>query len=132
MLRRLTASLVLWLGLVGVGLPVFACAAAAGPYEDCCPQGVPSPCTNSETAHDFATATLCCVAAPAPSQAVSVDAGRSAPERELDSGSPDAIALPAWMDCSTGAGLPEVRAPQVSASRTNAAQTYLRTGRLRL
>lgn len=133
MLHRLTAVLAMSVALLGIASPVLACAVTTALDENCCPPEAPSPCSNGEVEYDFATtAAYCCVAAPAPSQAVSVDAGRSVPERKLDSGSPDALALPIWMACSTVPNPPDVITPHVSASRTDAAQTYLRTGRLRL
>jgi len=132
-LRRLTVTLVLWLGLLGVGTPAFACSVAALDT-DCCPQDTPAPCTDNDFNGGLsASAAFCCVAAPTPARTVSVDAGRNAPDRKHDAGSPDPLGLPAWItSLPTVAAPPNITAVLVSPGRTDAALTYLRTGRLRL
>lgn len=130
-MRRFMAFLVLWVGLLGAGSPAFACvtAAAAG---DCCPPGSPSGCTQAYEQLDV-EATVCCIAAAAPSQMVSAERGRELQAVQDDSRSADPIAI-----VRTSFSLPDPRSPpqldaaNVSSARTDATLTYLRTGRLRL
>jgi hypothetical protein len=120
-MRRFIAFLVLWAGLLGVGSPAFACAAAAA-AGDCCPPGAPSGCT--QTYEQLAAAS---------SQIVSAERGRDLQAVQDDCRSPDPITI-----VSTPFPLPDLRSPPrpdasiVSSARTDASLTYLRTGRLRL
>jgi hypothetical protein len=129
-MRRLIALLVLWTALLGVGSPAFACATAAA--GDCCPPGALTGCSQTYEQSDV-VATICCITAPAPSQVVSVEAGRERQVLQLDRGSPDPIVI-----VSKSATLSEFQqrthftAPLVSSASTDASLTYLRTGRLRL
>lgn len=127
MLRRLSAVLVIWVGLLGAALPVLACSMAAQRH-DCCPPGAPSPCD------DGSTAAICCVSTPSSSQAVSITASRVLQDGHAgSSGSVDFLVLPLWivslMDVARRYDIP---APASPAPRTDAALTYLHTGRLRL
>ena len=130
-MRRFIAFLVLWAGLLGVGSPAFACAAAAS-AGDCCPPGAPSGCTQAYEQLDI-EATVCCITAAAPSQIVSAERGRELQAVQDDCRSPDPIAI-----VSTSFSLPNLRSPprlitpNVCSARTDATLTYLRTGRLRL
>jgi hypothetical protein len=129
-LRRLALSLVLWVGVLGVASPALACAATAALERDCCPEGMPSPC---EGGSGDPSATLCCVAAPAPAQAVAAESGRTQLERAHDSGSPDPFIVSAWLATFVRDGsLPARISSSSSAYRTDATLTYLLTRRLRL
>lgn len=110
--------LVVWAGLVGAGLPAFACASAAA-AGDCCPPDAPSGCTQVYQQLDVQASI--CVTAEAPARMV-----------ERDHGSADPIVLVA-----SGVSLPDpgsiVRVPvRPSSACTDASLTYLHTGRLRL
>lgn len=130
-MRRFIAFLVLWAGLLGVGSPAFACAAAAS-AGDCCPPGAPSGCTQAYQQLDI-EARICCVTAAAPSQMVSTERGRELQAVQDDCRSADPIAI-----VSTSSLLPDLGRPariivsNLSSARTDARLTYLRTGRLRL
>lgn len=133
MARRLTALLVLWVGLLGAGSPALACAADALDG-DCCPQEAPLPC-GDDTAeyHSSTTGVMCCAPANVGARAASIDSRRASQDREHDSGTPDPLIRPAPFDSPTGAPCARhLTAPADSPARTDAALTYLRTGRLRL
>lgn len=130
--RRMTASLVLWLGLLGLGSPAFACSMAAVPNGDCCPEGSQSPCTDGGANYDTAKAASCCNAVPAASPTGSVNAGLNAPDLKPNSLSPDSPVVPSWMACAATVNPPDVVPRSAFSSRTDATLTYLRTGRLRL
>lgn len=120
-MSRFIVFLVLWAGLLGVGSPAFACAAAAS-AGDCCPPGAPSDCI--QTYEQLAAAS---------SQMVSAERGRESQVAQDDCQSPDPIAI-----VSTFFSLPDFGSPprlgtsNFSSARTDASLTYLRTGRLRL
>jgi hypothetical protein len=130
-MHRFIAFLVLWAGLLGVGSPAFACAAAAS-AGDCCPPGAPSGCTQALEQLDI-EATVCCITAAAPSQMVSAERGRELQAVQDDCRSADPIAI-----VSTSSALPDpgssprLTVSSLSSARTDARLTYLRTGRLRL
>lgn len=72
MLRRLLAVVVVWAGLLAISNPALACALEAA--KDCCPTGVP-PCGDIPAdSSGIADMAMCCVAAPAPSTAISCEA----------------------------------------------------------
>jgi len=131
-LPRWSTVFMIWFGLlVGMASPAIACAAAAR-HGDCCPQGSTSPCGEEKGAHQWGSSATCCVNAPAPS-AVSVDVNRNTPQPQHDSGSPDPIVAFAWLaTLSSHVRAPQVVVPVISLPRTDAALTWLRTGRLRL
>jgi hypothetical protein len=132
MLRQLSITFIIALGLlVGMASPVAACAAMA--HRDCCPERSTAPCDGGLPASDTASAAVCCVQpAPAPSVV------RAASEAKWfapapDSGSADPILSCVWLATLR----PEARTersiiPVPTFSRTDAAQTYLHTRRLRL
>ena len=131
LLRRLVASLALWIGVLGVASPALACAATAAVERDCCPEGMPAPC-NGGGAGEFGEP-VCCVSAPASSQVAAQVCSRSQHAREPDSGPPDPFILSAWFEAFSGNGsAPLYIAPEWSSHRADAALTYLHTGRLRL
>jgi len=126
MLRRLSVLLLIWVGLLGAAAPAFACPMAA--QHDCCPPQAPSPCGGAPAE------VICCVGTPASSQAVSVNSSRLLKEFPASpSGTPDLPVLPVWVASFPDlAHLYDMPASAPSAPRTDAALTYLRTGRLRL
>jgi hypothetical protein len=122
-MRRYLAMLMVWVGLIGAGVPAFACASAAA-AGDCCPPNAPSGCT-SVYEQIGVVQSMCCVTAAAPAQMVAAE-GRS-------HGSPDPNVLPV----SPASSLDVRRAdyvvePLFSVRLTDASLTYLHTGRLRL
>ncbi len=132
MMRRPAVLLVAWLGLLWSASPVLACTLAADP--DCCPPGVTSPCSGGGSGVDLsAFAALCCARAPAASPAVSAACTRTIHVSPLDSGSPDGVVAIAWFVTPTPFNYaPPLSLPDVAATRTDAALTYLHTRRLRL
>jgi hypothetical protein len=128
-MRRLIALVVLWVGLLGAGSPVLTCAAGAA-AGDCCSPDAPSGCIVSYEQLD-AAATICCAAA-GPSHVVSIEPGREL-QIQPDSGSTDPVVIVAAFAPFTHPKQ-QLRfiAPLASSARTDAALTYLHTGRLRL
>ena len=133
MLRRLSLTLILALGLlIGVASPTVACAVMA--ERDCCPEGSTSPCPNGPAPSDFGSSAVCCAEpAPAPATLRAAAAEEQKFVPLLDNSSSDHVIAFAWLatlhlDRSGGILEP----PYLSLRRTDAALTYLRTGRLRL
>lgn len=128
--QRLAALLVVWLGLIWAASPALACARLA--ERDCCPAGSTSPCGDGSDTELGAFAAVCCVNSPAASPAVAVEA-RTSHAQPADSGSPDPLVTLAWF-ATLGAPRYELasRSPEIHLFRINAANTYLRTLRLRL
>jgi hypothetical protein len=137
MLRRLSTLLVVWVGLLGVALPALACSMAALD-RDCCPQNAPSSCGDESRGCLKAAAAICRATVSGSSQAVSINASRLLQESHAGPcGSPDLPVLPVWVAHSMGMAMDvarryDVPAPASSPPRTDAALTYLHTGRLRL
>jgi hypothetical protein len=131
MIRRLAASLLLWVGVLALASPVLACGSPESPPRDCCPEGMPSPCGGTDAP---AAVPVCCAALPIVTQAVTVEAPRAQHEQPLDPGSPDPLLLAVWLHSIAAAADPSAP-PSVSCEldlgRT-ATLTYLHTGRLRL
>ena len=132
MLRRWSTLLVIWFGLlVGVASPELACATAKS--GDCCPQDSTSPCGEEKRDHDLGSLAACCVTAPPAPSAVWVEANRNAADQPHGSGSPDTIVALAWFaTLSLHVRAPQSVVPAMSLPRTDAALTWLHTGRLRL
>ncbi len=132
MLRRWSVILVVVFGLLaGVAAPALSCAAAA--KGDCCPQGSTSPCDEEKRQHDSGSVEACCVNVAAEPSAVGAEPSRNMPDRQHDSGSPDPIVTFAWFaTLSSHLRPPQLLAPAILLPRTDAALTYLHTGRLRL
>ncbi len=130
MRHRLAALLVVWLGLLWAASPALACARAAD--RDCCPEGTTSPCPRERT--DLSTlAALCCVSAPAASQAVAADTTRTTHVQPDHSGSPDPIITLAWFaTLATPNYESPPKPPDTRFVGIDAARTYLHTLRLRL
>jgi hypothetical protein len=128
-LRRLVAALVLWVGVLGIASPVLACTSMAPAESDCCPQGSPAPCGGDRSA-----ALECCVAAPPAVTASPVAAKAEQLQIEPRSDSRDPVIPPAWLETSNPRGPPSLQfvAPERLSASTDAALTYLHTGRLRL
>jgi hypothetical protein len=128
--NRLSIALVIWLGLLWVASPAFACARIAD--RDCCPAGAGSPCEG--TGIDLSTvAALCCAAAPAASPTVAADCARTAHVQPHTADPPDAIAAFVWL-ATVGSFTepPSLAPPEIGGVRPDAALTYLHTLRLRL
>lgn len=130
-MRRLIALLVVWAGLLAAGSPALACATAAA-AGDCCPPGAPSGCSQTYAQLDV-VANICCVSAPAPSQIVSVESVRERHVLQQDNGSHDPLVIVSKSNALTEFQQRfQFTAPLVSSASTDAALTYLHTGRLRL
>jgi hypothetical protein len=129
-LRRLTASLVIALVLLGTGAPAVACAMELG-KRDCCPEGTTMPCGGDGAGYTMQVA-ACCVSAPQSSSSW-VSSSRSHAEPQDHSGSPDPVIAFAWIATLTSlrhvSGIPT---HSVAPIRSDGSLTYLRTGRLRL
>jgi len=128
-MRRFLASLLVFAGLVGAGVPAFACASAAA-AGDCCPANAPSGCTPEYQQFGIEQST-CCATAAAPAQIVAAEPGREVQGR--NPGSPDPTVLPVSPASSPGLRRAGTAVePLFSARFTDASLTYLHTGRLRL
>jgi len=131
-IRRLSALLIVWMGLLGAAHPALACATDM-PANDCCPPGSNIPCDHSAPAPSPAPdGAICCVAAPAPIEAAASDRVRGSALVPQDSGSPEAIAQTSPLDLvprpAYRHAVPPLAAPRVD----DHSLTYLRTARLRL
>jgi hypothetical protein len=133
MLRRLTAVVIIWVSLLGMAFPAFACSLAAS-TGDCCGQArASSPCAGGEGFLQLpdATTALCCASAAFPS--VAIDSSRASHERAHHPSSPDPFVLIAWW-ASWSAPVPVrlVTPSLIRSQASTAALTYLYTARLRL
>lgn len=133
-MRRLIVISALWLGLLGMAEPLLACAMNT-PASGCCPTGTQAPCDqDSDQGTALADANVCCASAPV-GQPLTVSIKKSDAKALHDaSGSADSPLIVA-------SSLHEPLAPtthqafrlRLSAPAQNVgAETYLRTGRLRL
>ena len=132
MFRRYTSLLVVWMGLLSVIAPAVTCAAAVQ-QGDCCPPEGPAPCGEcpDKRAPSAPSQTHC--VAPIVQIAAVTAASTAAAEQASH---PDTPVLPAPSDLPSfvshqrfgPAPVPEPNGRLAS----NAAQTYLVTGRLRL
>ena len=131
-LRRFTAMLLVGVSLLGPTSAVFACATGALDA-DCCPEGSSVACKDEAPGLHQAMPAACCVAAPAQSQKLTFESGRSARERDQNSGSPDLAINAGWpppnRQFAHVHAAPHQGAPD---SRIDGTLTYLLTGRLRL
>jgi hypothetical protein len=131
-LRQLTAMLLVGVSLLGPTSAVFACATGAFDA-DCCPEGSSVACNDEAPGLQQALPAACCVAAPAQSQKLTFESGRSARERDQNSGSPDLAINAGWLppnrQFAHAHAAPHPGAPDL---RIDGTLTYLLTGRLRL
>ena len=136
MLRRLTALAIVWVSLLTVASPAFACSLIASAMGDCCPEGAPSPCTGGEgftQALDGMPAS-CCASTHVSSAVMIVGSERAAHERgHLPRLFPHALVPVActtrWMATASARLTPAV---PIRSPRSDAALIYLHTARLRL
>ena len=131
-LRRFTAMLLVGVSLLGPTSAVFACATVVLDA-DCCPEGSSVTCNDEEAGLQQAMPAACCLAAPIQSQKLTFESGRSARERDQNSGSPDLAINTGWpppnRQFAHAHAAPHPGAPD---SRIDGTLTYLLTGRLRL
>lgn len=130
MIRRWASLLVICASLLGLAAPTFACALKT---HDCCPGGLPAPCSSGDHAGVPAqAATDCCSVAPPTSGLTMVDAGR--PQLHLVGvGSSEPVIHPRWLQISQIATRARAGPPRFLVSyREDASLTYLRTARLRI
>ena len=112
-MRRLTALLIVWVGLLGAIAPALACAMPASDGS-CCPPDAPAECRQAWEFERLET----------------VEAARTSqhdarsPESPVIAAAPPSKANSAYRD--------EFIVPAESIARTDATLTYLKTGRLRL
>jgi hypothetical protein len=131
-MRRLTVILAVWLSLLGVAMPVLACAMGVTDG-DCCPVQTRSPCAGGvNELQSNVTITLCCSAGPTSAYVVSVDPRLTA-QSNLHPSSPDQLVVSGWITTNPGSAAAQLNFPSsIPTHRADAALTYLRTGRLRL
>lgn len=133
-MRRLTALLVLWVGLLGAISPAFACAVTTS-NGDCCPADASSECRQAWAFErlESASAAMYCLAPAMPSQAVAIALAGNPNEPQHDGRLPEPSAIVVWADFFPDiAPQREFIAPISVDARTDATLTYLKTGRLRL
>jgi hypothetical protein len=125
-MRRLSAILGVWLGLLGVAMPALACSAGV---EACCPVGKSLPCGTGSGLQATAPFSLCCSAGPTSTSALAVK-----PNRDVDSSLKFTTAtLPAVSNSTADTPAAQPFFPySLPVQRADASLTYLRTGRLRL
>jgi hypothetical protein len=123
-MRRLTALLIVWVGLLGAIAPAFACAMPTSD-SSCCPPDAPADCRQAWEFERLET-----VASPVPSKMSSVEAVRTSQHDARSPESPVITAAPPFIANSAQRG--ELVVPAESIARTDATLTYLKTGRLRL
>jgi hypothetical protein len=130
-LRRLTAMLFVWVGLLGPASAAFACATLAL-KADCCPADSSGPCSDQTTGAQPALPATCCVAAPTRSKELTLESRRS--DRELDRNSdPPELAINAgWAAPSRPVALAGAAPLAATDARSDGTLTFLLTGRLRL
>jgi hypothetical protein len=132
--RRLTALLVLWVGLLGALSPAFACEMAAS-GGNCCPADASSECRQAWAFErmESASAAMYCLAPAMPSQVVGIEAAARNPhDPQHAGGSPEASAVLSWGALAGITPQREFNAPLKVDARTDATLIYLKTGRLRL
>ncbi|MEP7244320.1 MAG: hypothetical protein ABI885_11595 [Gammaproteobacteria bacterium] len=132
MLRRLSAILVICVGLLTIGGPAAACALASA-TSDCCP-------TNGQPCDDGGSGTTvnpgasaCCFTAPTPGTAATAEAPRARASLDLHASGPDSCLPLAWLLTLhpwESIASPAIRPPDSRAA--DASLTYLHTLRLRL
>jgi hypothetical protein len=128
MFPRWMASLVLWVGVLGIASPALACATVAPAHRDCCPDGAPSPCGGGQPGK-----LACCVTAPTPAPAAAVSVSTQQKVQDRTTGTPDPVLLVTWLQTlATAPGVLEPFAPHASPPRNEATLIYLQTRRLRL
>ena len=128
-MRRFLTVLMVWVGLLGAGVPAFACASAAA-AGDCCPPNAPSGCTQLYEQLSVELS-VSCVSATARAQAVVAKDGRELPGG--DRGSADAVVPTASPVASLAPlGADRLAIALFCARFTDSSLTYLHTGRLRL
>ena len=129
-LRQLTAVLLVWVSLLGTTTAALACDT---PKADCCPPNSRTPCNDPRPSFQLIAPATCCAVAPVQSRNLAVESERSARERDQSSGSPDLVAIAAWVALGPEASTNSIADPPAAAApRTDGTLTYLRTARLRL
>lgn len=132
MLRRLSAILVLCVGLLTIGGPAAACALASA-TSDCCPSGG-QPCGDGGSGAPVSPeASACCFTAPTPSSAAAAEAPRARASLDLHASGPDPYLSLAWLLTLhpwESIAAPAIHPPDGRA--VDASLTYLHTLRLRL
>ena len=131
-MRRLTTILAIWLSLLGVAMPVLACSMGVN-ADGCCPVRTQSPCAGGAGGPQWnATVTLCCSAGPTSASGPFVGQSRNS-QAPLHPGTPDQLVLSGRTTTNPDrAAAYRIFSSSIPAHRTDAALTYLRTGRLRL
>jgi hypothetical protein len=132
MLRRLSAILVICVGLLAIGGPAAACALASA-KSDCCPEGG-QPCGEGGAGSTISPdATACCFIAPTPGVATPVEASLiRAPHHPQAGGADPQLPLLWLLTLRPRDAIPIPISYPASSRVDNASRTYLRTLRLRL
>lgn len=124
-MRRLTALLVLWVGLLGAISPAFACAMMTG-GGDCCPADASTECRQAWAFErlESASAAMYCLAPAMPSQVIAIDA-RNPHKFQHDCWAPQFSAVASAAACADLTPRRAFIAPVRSDARTDATLTYL-------
>ncbi len=134
MLRRFITVVLIWISLLAVALPAFACSRAALNC-NCCPEDGSAACSPGETGiiHPEAAAALCCVDQSAALRHIASEGRRPSHERKFSRGSPDPAALSTGPISRTASrsGDP-ILPPLAGFVRSDGTLIYLHTARLRL
>jgi hypothetical protein len=131
MFRRFTSLLVVWIGLLSVIAPAVTCAAAIQ-QADCCPLEGPAPCGECPDRRSPAPGQSHCVA-PIVQIVAAAAASTVAAEQASYPDSPELSAPPDPPSVTPFQRIgPAAAAEPAARQASNAAQTYLVTGRLRL
>jgi len=132
-MRRLLLVTALWLGLLGMAEPLLACDMNT-PASSCCSTETQGACThNTHQGIAVGDQALCCASAPVGGPlAVSIRKGDAKPSYEVTAGTGTTLVTSCSLEALTpsahGASRPRISNPD----QRFGAQTYLRTGRLRL
>jgi hypothetical protein len=129
MLRRWATLLIASFAVLGLASPALACAALLSAARDCCPEGGPAPCKGQPSSE-----VACCLVAPTPAPAASVNANTERLIPQPAGSTPDPVILATWLHTLAPVPAFSLRIEPRASFRgsADATLTYLHTGRLRL
>lgn len=133
-MRRFLVIAALWLGLLGIAEPLLACAMNT-PASSCCSTATQAACDHdSDQSIGAGDRDPCCASAPVGEPAaVSIKKGDANPDYQTSGNAHiPLITSPSWHE-TLAAVTHDARQLQVpDSTQRSGAETYLRTGRLRL